>query len=159
PDYYPPRSDEWKRRVIRLAGQYAEAIFAYNPELLNLLPAGARPVAYSHLFADDIRPALPEPFGGSVRIAHAPTHFGAKGTNFVLAAIAELRSMGIAFEFDLIQGVPHDEAIARIAQCDLFVDQLLAGWYGGAAVEAMMLGKPVIDYIRASERALLPPDF
>ena len=67
--------------------------------------------------------------------------------------------MGIAFEFDLIQGVSHDEAIARIAQCDLFVDQLLAGWYGGAAVEAMMLGKPVIAYIRASDCAWLPPDF
>ena len=90
---------------------------------------------------DDITPATPEPCGGPIRIAHAPTHFGAKGTSFVLAAIAELRAAGVAFEFDLIQGVSHDEAIARIAQCDLFIDQLLAGWYGGAAVEAMMLGK------------------
>ena len=158
PDYYPPRSDEWKRRVIRLAETYAEAIFAYNPDLLNVLPAGSRLLPYSHLFAGDITPATPGPRGGPIRIAHAPTHFGAKGTSFVLAAIAELRAAGVAFEFDLIQGVSHEEAITRIAQCDLFIDQLLAGWYGGAAVEAMMLGKAVIAYIRDSDCAWVPPD-
>ena len=158
PDYYPPRSDEWKRRVIRLAETYAEAIFAYNPDLLNVLPAGSRLLPYSHLFAGDITPATPGPRGGPIQIAHAPTHFGAKGTSFVLAAIAELRAAGVAFEFDLIQGVSHEEAITRIAQCDLFIDQLLAGWYGGAAVEAMMLGKAVIAYIRDGDCAWVPPD-
>ena len=33
----------------------------------------------------------------------------------------------------------------------LFVDQLLAGWYGGFAVETMALGKPVASYIRESD--------
>jgi hypothetical protein len=159
PGYYPPRSDEWKRRVIGLAERYGEAIFAYNPDLLNVLPARSRLLPYSHLFADEIRPASPERQGGPIRIAHAPTHFGAKGTSFVLAAIAELRAEGVDFEFDLIQGASHDEAIARMAQCDLFVDQLLAGWYGGAAVEAMMLGKPVVAYIRDSDCARLQADF
>jgi hypothetical protein len=159
PDYYPPRSDEWKRRVIRLAESYADAIFAYNPDLLNVLPGGSRLLPYSHLFASDIIPATPVPSGGRIRIAHAPTHFGAKGTSFILAAVEELRAAGVAFEFDLIHGVSHEETIARIAQCDLFIDQLLAGWYGGAAVEAMMLGKPVIAYIRDSDCAWVPADF
>jgi hypothetical protein len=159
PDYYPPRSDGWKRRVIELAEHYGEAIFAYNPDLLNVLPAGSRLLPYSHLFAEDIRPAPLERRDGPIRIAHAPTHFGAKGTSFVLAALAELRAESVDFEFDLIQAASHEEAIARIAQCDLFVDQLLAGWYGGAAVEAMMLGKPVVAYIRDSDCAWLPADF
>ncbi|MGE0258002.1 MAG: glycosyltransferase [Alphaproteobacteria bacterium] len=158
PDYYPPGSDGWKRRVIGLAERYAAAIFAYNPDLLNVLPAGSRLLPYSHLFADEIGPAPPKPDGVPIRIAHAPTHFGAKGTGFVLEAIAKLRAEGVEFEFDLIQGVSHDEAIARIAQCDLFVDQILAGWYGGAAVEAMMLERPVIAYIRDSDCGWVPSD-
>jgi hypothetical protein len=159
PDYYPPGSDEWKRRVIGLAERYAEAIFAYNPDLLNVLPAGSRLLPYSHLFADEIGPASPERRCGLIRIAHAPTHFGAKGTRFVLEAVATLRAEGVEFEFDLIQDTSHDEALARIAQCDLFIDQLLAGWYGGAAVEAMMLGRPVIAYIRDSDCAWIPSDW
>ena len=35
-----------------------------------------------------------------------------------------------------------------IEQADLVVDQLLIGWYGGLAVEAMALGKPVLCYLR-----------
>jgi hypothetical protein len=31
---------------------------------------------------------------------------------------------------------------------DLVVDQLIGGWFGYTAVEAMALGKPVISYIR-----------
>ena len=92
PDYYPPRSDEWKRRVIRLAGQLCGGDFR-----LQSGPAerAARGVAAASVFASVRRryhTCMPEPFGGSIRIAHAPTHFGAKGTSFVLAAIAELRA-------------------------------------------------------------------
>jgi glycosyltransferase involved in cell wall biosynthesis len=36
------------------------------------------------------------------------------------------------------------------------VDQLLAGWYGGLAVELMALGKPVISYIRQNDLTFIP---
>ena len=39
---------------------------------------------------------------------------------------------------------------------DVFVDQLLVGWYGAAAVEAMSLGKPSVCYLRESDIAWLP---
>jgi glycosyltransferase involved in cell wall biosynthesis len=38
------------------------------------------------------------------------------------------------------------------------VDQLLAGWYGGLAVELMALGKPVISYIRESDLKFIPQE-
>jgi glycosyltransferase involved in cell wall biosynthesis len=41
-------------------------------------------------------------------------------------------------------------------RADLIVDQLLAGWYGGFAVEAMALGKPVICYIREEDLKFVP---
>jgi len=39
---------------------------------------------------------------------------------------------------------------------DLVIDQLLAGWYGGFAVEAMALAKPVICYIREDDLKYIP---
>jgi hypothetical protein len=42
------------------------------------------------------------------------------------------------------------------ARADLLVDQLLAGWYGGLAVELMALGKPTICYIREEDLKFIP---
>jgi glycosyltransferase involved in cell wall biosynthesis len=39
---------------------------------------------------------------------------------------------------------------------DLVVDQLLLGWYGGFAVEAMAMGKPVGAYIREEDLRFIP---
>ena len=36
------------------------------------------------------------------------------------------------------------------------MDQLFAGWYGGVAVEAMALGKPVLAYIRDEDLKFVP---
>ena len=33
---------------------------------------------------------------------------------------------------------------------DIFIDQILAGWYGTAAIEAMSLGRPTICFLRES---------
>lgn len=38
-----------------------------------------------------------------------------------------------------------------MAEADVVVDQLVVGWYGALAVEAMALGKPVICYINEAD--------
>jgi glycosyltransferase involved in cell wall biosynthesis len=54
---------------------------------------------------------------------------------------------------DLVEGVPRDEALARFAAADVIVDQLRIGWYGGLAVEAMALGRPVLAAIKEDDPA------
>jgi glycosyltransferase involved in cell wall biosynthesis len=71
-----------------------------------------------------------------------------KGTRHVLAAVEQLRAQGAAVELDLIEGVARKEVLRRVREADIVVDQLLSGWYGGFAVEAMALGKPVVCHIR-----------
>ena len=39
----------------------------------------------------------------------------------------------------------------RIAAGHVLVDQLLLGWYGAVAVEAMAVGRPVLCYVREDE--------
>ena len=41
---------------------------------------------------------------------------------------------------------------------DVLIDQIYGGWYGGLAVEAMALGKPVLGYIREDDLKFIPPE-
>ncbi len=153
--YYSTDSDQLKRERIAGFARYADAIFALNPDLLHVLPPGARFLPYANVDVRSIEPA-PSEAGRVPVVLHAPSHQGAKGTRFVIDAVSRLRAEGISFDFTLVQGVRHDEAMRLYARCDLLVDQLLVGWYGGLAVELMALGKPVIAYLRASDLGFLP---
>jgi hypothetical protein len=106
----------------------------------DVLPLTAYPI--------DTRPLEPVPpsLDGPVRIVHSANHRGAKGTEFLVAAVERLRDEGHAVELDLIERVPNSEALARVAAADVYVDQLLFG-YAMAALEAMALGKVVLSGI------------
>jgi len=81
-------------------------------------------------------------------IVHVPSVKGIKGTDFVLKAIENLRDQGVDIAFQLIHGVPYDEAMSWVRKSDIVIDQLLIGSHGSLALEAMSYGKPVICYIR-----------
>jgi hypothetical protein len=76
----------------------------------------------------------------------------------VLEAIERLRAEGVALELLLVEKMSHGQARRAYERADLLVDQLLAGWYGGLAVELMALGKPVVCYLREGDLGHLPPD-
>lgn len=90
---------------------------------------------------------LPE-FNGIFKVLHAPSNKEFKGTSYIIDAITQLKSEGYLIEFKLIENVSHDELIRYYKQCHLFIDQILAGWYGTASLEAMALGRPVVVSIR-----------
>lgn len=154
--FYPPELDRLKRAAIATFDRYAHGIFALNPDLLHILPERARFVPYAHV---DPREAIPRPptERGTPVVLHAPTHRGAKGTRFILAALEQLRAEGVQFELRLVEGVTHAEALRAYERADLLVDQLLYGWYGGVAVEFMALGKPVVAYVREDDLRFVPP--
>ena len=97
----------------------------------------------------DYQPVFPSEITARPLVVHAPTAPVCKGTRHILAALERLRSR-FNFDFKLITGMPRQEAGEWIRRCDVFVDQLIAGEYGLAAVEAMALGKPVICFIKPS---------
>lgn len=89
-------------------------------------------------------------FDGTFRIMHAPTHRGYKGTDFILKAIDKLRIEGFSIDFDVVEGVTHEKLLERYRACHIFIDQIMAGWYGTATIEAMAIGRPVVVSIRES---------
>lgn len=153
--YYTLESDRLKRERIETVNQYADAIFALNPDLLHVLPASARFMPYANLDIASIQPVSPRSRAIPV-VVHAPSHQGAKGTRFVLDAVKRLKSEGIRLEFVLVEGLSHAEAMSLYADADLLIDQLLVGWYGGLGVELMALGKPVVAYIREEDMGFIP---
>jgi hypothetical protein len=155
PDYYPPGSDEHKRRAIARFARYSDGMYALNPDLLHVLPAKAKFLPYANVDLAAWRPAA-APAGARLSIVHAPSHRGVKGTRHLVAAVERLQRAAVPIELTLVEGMSRDEARAAYERCDVAVDQLLAGWYGGFAVEAMALGKPVVAYLRQADLGFLP---
>ena len=69
----------------------------------------------------------------------------------MIEAVEALSAGGLKLKLDLIEGVPRANVLERLARADVVVDQLVLGWYGGLAVEAMALGRPVLGKICEDE--------
>jgi hypothetical protein len=74
-----------------------------------------------------------------------------KGTRAVVEAIENLRRKGFKIRLLFHDSVASSQFRYIQAQADIIVDQLRYGRYGATAREAMMLGKPTVGYINATE--------
>lgn len=155
--YYNAESDRRKRKRITRFARYADRVYALNPDLLHVLPEAARFMPYATV---DLRKWKPDPSRGSTSdvplVLHAPTRRDIKGTSHVTAAFERLEDEGVKFKYVVVENMSRAEARILYEKADLLIDQLLAGWYGGLAVELMALGKPVICYIRKGDLKFIP---
>ena len=96
---------------------------------------------------------LPE---STVRIYHAVGHFqqrtvngrNIKSTHIYVPLIEQMKAEGYDIELAFVHDVPNREVRFTQAQADIVVDMLTFGWFGANVREAMMLGKPVVCYLR-----------
>ncbi|MBM3223727.1 MAG: glycosyltransferase family 4 protein [Candidatus Tectomicrobia bacterium] len=148
--------DHARRNGIKKMAHYARHLWAKNPDLLNFLPpkkSSFLPYAVSM----SGEPPSFKPGTGRLKILHAPTDRIIKGTQYLLDALNRLRgSHGDCFELMLVENMIHCDALKLYRAADLVVDQLHIGWYGGFAVEAMLLGKPVIAWIATKDLHYIP---
>ena len=100
---------------------------------------------------------LPEKPDGTVWLYHAVGHkaertskdgVNIKSSHVYLPLIDELRNEGLKLELLEPTGIPNKEIRFLQAQADIFLDMLTFGWFGANVREAMMLGKPVICFLR-----------
>ncbi len=94
--------------------------------------------------------------GRKVRIIHAPTHRGNKGTKYVVEAIEELKAGGQDVAFKLIENQSHSEYLSSLMWADIVVEQLIGGWHGTVAIEAMASGKCVVSFLRPEFTDIAP---
>jgi glycosyltransferase involved in cell wall biosynthesis len=74
-----------------------------------------------------------------------------KGTGAILAAIDRLKSEGFPVRLEFVTNVPSKDVRFIQVQADVMIDQLNYGRYGAQACEGMMLGRPVICYLKKDE--------
>ncbi|MCA9539975.1 MAG: glycosyltransferase, partial [Myxococcales bacterium] len=79
-------------------------------------------------------------------VVHAPTSPAYKGTKYVMAAVEKLKKR-YDFDFQLVQGMPHEEAKKVYRRADIILDQFLGGGVGSLATEGMALGKTVLCWV------------
>jgi glycosyltransferase involved in cell wall biosynthesis len=137
----------YRRRSAERFLRYADRVFYLNPDLATLLP-GARFLPYANVDPHSVTPVPPALERDEVVVAHAPTDRTLKGTEHVIEAVASLRAQGLPVRLELHENLTRRVVLERLRAADIVVDQLIMGWYGGFAVEAMALAKPVISHIR-----------
>jgi hypothetical protein len=152
------RLDELRREGIRRMGSFAQHMWAVNPDLLYFLPPEKASFLPYALDPTGLEP-LPWRTERRLRIVHAPTNREAKGSGHILAALERLkRKYPESVEVLLVENVSREQAVELYREADLAIDQILIGWYGGFAVEAMWLGRPVIARIAEADLHFLPAD-
>ena len=148
--------DILKSKNIKFLSKICSTMYALNPDLLHVMPNNTKFLPYSHISLLEWQPKYTQLEKRPLRIGHAPTNRSIKGTELILTALKRLRKEGFNFEMILIEGKTNDKVKKYYEKMDVLVDQLFVGWYGGLAVEAMALGKPVICYIRQTDLHFIP---
>ncbi len=150
-------TDAMKERRLAKISKYADNVFVLNPDLKHFLP-DAEFLPYASIDLKQWRPAGTSPppeVDDPLTILHAPSNRSIKGTEHIIQACTELEREGYPVRLTLAENIPHARMKAVYESADIFVDQLLVGWYGAAAVEAMSLGKPSVCYLRESDLSWL----
>jgi hypothetical protein len=146
--------DKRRRYLVSHVLPLFDRVFFLNPELGHTVPNGQF-MPYANVEIEKFAPIYPAT-QGRPRIVHAPSDGSIKGTSLILAALEQLKSR-YDFELVVVEKKTHEEALALYRSADLAIDQVLAGWYGGFAVEMMAMGKPVACYIRDEDMHFVPP--
>jgi hypothetical protein len=145
--------DDRRRYLVKRVLPLFDRVFYLNPELGHIVPNGQF-LPYSNVEIGKFQVASPS-MPGKPRIVHAPSVGRIKGTSLILDALKQLQSR-YDFELILIEKKSHEEALELYRSADIAIDQVLAGWYGGFAVEMMAMGKPVCCYLRESDMIFVP---
>jgi hypothetical protein len=82
---------------------------------------------------------------GVVRVLHTPNHRGAKGTEFLVQAVEELREEGLNVELVMVEKVPNDQVRILMQEVDILAEQHILIGYALSAIEGMASGLPVMS--------------
>jgi len=95
---------------------------------------------------------------GTVRIYHAvgnydlrtnaDTRVNIKSTHIYVPLVEKMKASGLPVELVFIKDRPNSEVRYYQAQSDIVCDMLTFGFFGANVREALMLGKPVVCYLR-----------
>lgn len=99
---------------------------------------------------------LPPRQSKKIVIVHIPSSLMIKGTKIIKKAFVVLKKNHRNCEFKILDNISHKDVLIEMEKADIIIDQILVGWYGGQAVEAMMMGKIVVAYLNRAYFQFVP---
>ena len=94
----------------------------------------------------------------TLKISHAPTNRFYKGSDQIIRVCEKLENQG-KIKFDLIENLPHSQAMERKSESDIFIDQLgnKGGWgYGMNSVESLSMGICTLTEMNDAYNSFIP---
>lgn len=164
-----PISSQLQKKLIGQARKNSTTIIVSTPDLLEIIPEAT----YIPVFLDFGHFIYEESEKSSVTkdvvsILHSPSAAKTKGSGHLDKIFTALKSeFGEAIEFvtpglklNEIKSYPTTryDLLNRMAKSNIVIDQLVIGWYGLKAVEALMLDCEVICFIENELLCYLPTD-
>lgn len=148
--------DNWKLKRFQIWSKYADAILGITPDLCRVQGVMYSPHAK---FIENVNYAknFPrKPANSTIRIAHMPKQH-IKGSEWIEPILKKLEvNFPNKVEYIKISGLSWQDSLKTLANCDILIDQVLSGWYGGISVEAALLGVLPIAYIDSDLLRFVP---
>ncbi|HET7116021.1 MAG TPA: glycosyltransferase [Hanamia sp.] len=101
---------------------------------------------YQRVDVNNFKPSYPALNNNKPIIIHSPTAKIGKGSNIIISVIEDLKRQ-YDFDFILLHNMSRGKVLEIMQKADIFIDQIIVGSYGMAAMEAMSFGKPVMCYL------------
>lgn len=164
-----PISSPIQKKLINQARKSATVILVSTPDLLQIVPEAVYiPVFldFGHFIYEDSEKSSVAK--NVVSILHSPSATKTKGSGHLNKIFENLKNeFGETIEFitpmtqlNEIKSYPTTryDLLNRMAESNIVIDQLVIGWYGLKAVEALMLDCEVICFIEDEFLDYLPTD-
>ena len=163
---WPTACSKNRIHALEFCKKYASGVFVSTVDLMDFYPDATwlpQPVSDEVILNADRNESqntskLEREFSHEqpLRIVHAPSDPGKKGTRYITKAVSKLRQIGYPVELDLVTNASNEEVMIRAAKADIAIDQLMAGAYGSFSVEMMAMGIPTICFLRESWNSRYP---
>lgn len=136
---------------VKRESELADLIFVKDGQLAELIKPYVKDVVVFPNIVDisDYNPNSehPDDFYDNkrkLRVVHIASNPKYKGTDIIRDQLHKLKDR---IHFEELSNLSHTNLLKQYWQADLIIDQLSAGTYGNASLEAMALGRGVINYL------------
>ena len=148
-----PADDDRTEKTIEAIRTYANRMFVVSVDYLPFVPEADVVERVIDLAA------WPEQAPDQRRrptVVHIPGQRGTKGSNYVIEGMSRLLDEGLEVDFQLLEGIGHEEAVRAIRNADIVVDNLLTGDYEVISLEAMAASRVAVANIQSAVAAAYP---
>ena len=167
------KSLNWQKVLINQSLKYADKILVSSPDLKDVIPEAIYyPVVidYKKIEKELFELNSSKKHKNEIVILHAPSNPKMKGTEIIHKVLkkieANYKEFNIRLELPADTDTPYAERYSTSRydlfkfynNADIVIDQLIIGWYGLQAVEALIANNQVISYVDENLKAELYPN-